>query len=65
MSITVYDGESLVGSIDATMSMVMNTPISCTGAVGKVLQIGSVVAGMFSNGGPLTGILGMVTVSCS
>lgn len=65
ISVSVYNGESLVGNIDATMSMIMNTPSFCTGAVGKVLQIGSAVAGMFPNGGPLAGTLGMVTASCS
>ena len=65
ISISVYDGKNLVGSIDATMSMVMNTPSFCTGAIGKVLQIGSAVAGMFPNGGPLAGTLGTVTASCS
>ena len=65
ISISVYDGKNLVGSIDATMSLAMNTPSFCTGVLGKALQIGSAVAGMFPNGGPLAGTLGMVTASCS
>ena len=65
ISISVYNGENLRGTIDATMTMVMNTPSFCTGVVGKALQIGSAVAGMFPDGGPLAGTLGMVSASCS
>ncbi len=64
VSASVYNGENLVGTIDATMTLASNADSFCKGFIGKAVSIGSAVAGMFPEGGPLAGTLGVATAAC-
>ena len=65
VNVSVYNGQDLVGSIDATMTLASNTDSFCRGFLGKALCIGSAGAGLFPDGGPLAGTLGVVTAACA